>query len=282
MHIDMAHIGYFRLLQTSVALVYSSLEVARAFQQVLGGFGTTRDTSAQTYTIDHRPQTNDYIVYAQNDVIAKYTSLDHLITGLEWILINKAIADSSTPILHAAAVTLGPHTLLLPGQSGAGKTTLALALILNDWQLLSDELVPINPSSGTIGSFHRVLCLKNKTVDHLKTIDAHNILHDTVFPINDVSVVSPCHFARASSDKDYPITHIVFPHYAQGESPHLRLMEKSEALVKLTACISNRGQLTQRNFDAIAKNIRQIPCHELQSGNLEQTLETLQALCLRQ
>lgn len=46
--------------------------------------------------------------------------------------------------LHLTAVTDGREALLLAGESGRGKTTLALALLARGWRLLAEDLAPID------------------------------------------------------------------------------------------------------------------------------------------
>ncbi|MDQ4123968.1 MAG: hypothetical protein M3134_00005, partial [Actinomycetota bacterium] len=46
--------------------------------------------------------------------------------------------------LHAAAVARGGELVLLAGESGAGKTTLTLALLDAGWTYLSDDLAPVS------------------------------------------------------------------------------------------------------------------------------------------
>jgi len=87
---------------------------------VLAGFeASPTDPSLSLYICQVR-QTGGYFVHDQTDLIGNYPSLNELVTGLEWYLIDEAVARATTPIVHAAALTSDTHTLLLPGKSGAG------------------------------------------------------------------------------------------------------------------------------------------------------------------
>lgn len=59
-------------------------------------------------------------------------------------------------ILHAAAIDVGGRALVLAGSSGAGKTTLALALLAEGFRLLTEEIVWIGPD-GTVRGVPRAL-----------------------------------------------------------------------------------------------------------------------------
>lgn len=62
--------------------------------------------------------------------------------------------------LHAAAVARGGVAMLLVGPSGAGKTSLALALRESGWRLLSDDVAPIEVGTAAILPFPLPLGVK--------------------------------------------------------------------------------------------------------------------------
>lgn len=49
-------------------------------------------------------------------------------------------------VLHASAVALDGHAVALLGPSGAGKTSVALALCCRQWQFLADDVVALEPA----------------------------------------------------------------------------------------------------------------------------------------
>lgn len=50
--------------------------------------------------------------------------------------------------LHAGAVAWGERAMLLPGARGRGKSTVVTGLCVRGWTYLSDDVVPLNPSSS--------------------------------------------------------------------------------------------------------------------------------------
>ena len=67
--------------------------------------------------------------------------------------------------LHGAVLATAKQGILLTGSSGAGKSSLALALSApadTPWQLLSDELAPLNPVDQLVYPYWRAIGLKQK------------------------------------------------------------------------------------------------------------------------
>lgn len=63
--------------------------------------------------------------------------------------------------LHAAAVAHGDELVLLAGESGAGKTTLTLALLDAGWTYLSDDLAPVSRDTALVHPFPKPLGVKD-------------------------------------------------------------------------------------------------------------------------
>jgi hypothetical protein len=66
----------------------------------------------------------------------------------EWLVGNIAVhrtisVQPNTVVLHAGAVAIGNHGLLLVGGKGTGKTTLTLALAARGHACLGDEMAPV-------------------------------------------------------------------------------------------------------------------------------------------
>ncbi len=70
---------------------------------------------------------------------------------VEWGLFAAAVYDAPLPLcLHAGAVARDGGVLLLPAESGAGKTTLTLALAARGWLPLTDDLCPLDERDGAM------------------------------------------------------------------------------------------------------------------------------------
>jgi hypothetical protein len=79
-----------------------------------------------------------------------------LVCYLEWLAMSYATrATKQYVMLHGGAVTKGLTTVLLAGDSGAGKTTITTGLIQRGWSPLTDDTALISPRSLAITPFPR-------------------------------------------------------------------------------------------------------------------------------
>lgn len=82
----------------------------------------------------------------------------------EWFF-EKALARADACLhIHAAAVAREGRAILLIGDSHAGKSTLALHLLLRGWRFLTDETVLVDPASLSLRPFPRNLVVREDTV----------------------------------------------------------------------------------------------------------------------
>jgi ABC-type thiamine transport system ATPase subunit len=69
-------------------------------------------------------------------------------------------------MLHAAVLEKNGRAVVLPGDPGAGKSTLTAALMLDGWRLLSDEITLINRRRWTARTgLARPVSLKNASIN---------------------------------------------------------------------------------------------------------------------
>ena len=83
-----------------------------------------------------------------------------------WIrnaLFRRALEDAKgLSAIHASAVERDGVAVLLAGNSGVGKTTLALEMLRSGWKVVADDLVPIR-HDGTITPFFKPLSVKDSS-----------------------------------------------------------------------------------------------------------------------
>lgn len=62
--------------------------------------------------------------------------------------------------VHGAALSMAERCVIISGESGSGKSSLAWCLSHSGFEYLSDELAPIDPSTLAVEPYPHALCLK--------------------------------------------------------------------------------------------------------------------------
>ena len=75
-----------------------------------------------------------------------------------------ALGERRYLLLHAAAVERDGRAVVMSGLSGAGKSTLAALLGAAGWRFLGDEFVLLDPDTGLVHPFPRLVSLKNESI----------------------------------------------------------------------------------------------------------------------
>jgi hypothetical protein len=93
-------------------------------------------------------------------------ALDELASALECVLVSEAVNGTAHLVaLHAAMLGRDGRAVLLSGASGAGKTTLACALLHAGWSYGSDELVLLQRGSAALQPLNIPPCVKQEAVE---------------------------------------------------------------------------------------------------------------------
>src|SRR3546814_18475099 len=78
--------------------------------------------------------------------------------------LQMALGQRRYLLLHASAVERDGRALLMTGMSGAGKSTLAALLGSRGWRLMGDEFALVDPGTGIVHAFPRLVSLKNAAI----------------------------------------------------------------------------------------------------------------------
>jgi hypothetical protein len=82
---------------------------------------------------------------------AAYSSLGAALRALEYAICSRVLAyRSDLIVLHGATLLRSGLLTLVLGRSGAGKTTLAIALTTHGFRLLSDDIALLDPASNQL------------------------------------------------------------------------------------------------------------------------------------
>lgn len=177
--------------------------------------------------------------------------------------LQMALGQRRYLLLHASAVEKDGRALLMTGESGAGKSTLAALLMARGWRLMGDEFALLDPATGMLHGFPRLISLKNEAIGVMEAAlpDARwgPLLKGT--PKGDIRHLVPDARAIAAMDAPARPALILFP--AFGHQVAERAVERSECFVRLTQASTNYVALGEAGFDALTGLVRGVPARAI-------------------
>jgi len=152
--------------------------------------------------------------------------------------------------VHAAVVVHAGRAIVLPGLSRAGKSTLALALVLEGARYLSDELLCYT-RSGRAQPLPRALKIRDECVDAFPELAGRFVGtgEGRFLPFEALP--------RDVLADPAPVGTIVVPHWDPRASDVPRSLSRGEALLALTASSLNFGAHREVSLDWLADLVSQ-------------------------
>lgn len=197
--------------------------------------------------------------------------------GMNWCIATRA---HHYLLLHAAVLERNGLAVILPGEPGAGKSTLTAALMLSGWRLLSDEMTMIDRDDGLIVPLARPVSLKNRSIDIIRGFDRQAIFGDVAHDTHKgtVSHLRPsAESVRRMAEKARP-AHIVFPRWEQDAPTELRPRAKADAFMHAASHAFNYSLLGRLGFELNAALIDACACWDFRYSSLEEALRTFEDL----
>lgn len=192
--------------------------------------------------------------------------------------LQMALAQRRYLLLHASAVERDGRALLMTGESGAGKSTLAALLMTRGWRLMGDEFALLDPASGQVHAFPRLISLKNQAIGVMERAAPHGwfgpLLPGT--PKGDIRHLVPDAAAIAAMDRPAIPALLLFPTFGQAEA--VRPVEPAETFVRLTQASTNYVAMGERGFEALTGLVGRIPVRAIDYPDTDTALALVQAL----
>lgn len=186
--------------------------------------------------------------------------------GLNWCAANWLSTDI---VIHAAVVEKDGKALVLPGDPGAGKSTLCAELCFSGWRLLSDELTVISAETLLVRPLPRPISLKERSITIVQ--ERFPGIPMTI-PVSDtrkgaIAYAQPPRTALEDRGQRVPVGMVVFPEFkhqgALADTPRPR----HESLVALMEHTFNVALIGTAGFNALARICAQARCHRLTYGD---------------
>jgi HprK-related kinase A len=192
--------------------------------------------------------------------------------------LQMALGQRRYLLLHASVVERDGRALMMTGISGAGKSTLAALLGARGWRLMGDEFALVDPETGSIHAFPRLVSLKNEAIAVIEAGVPEGrfgpLLAGT--PKGDIRHLVPDATALAAMDRPATPALILFPRF--GFESAERGMLPSEVFVRLTQASTNYVALGQRGFDALTRIVKTVPAQAIDYPDTESAIAQVEAL----
>lgn len=226
----------------------------------------------------YRPQCN---FWHDGQAPFKPLPLDHVFPLLEWGM-NWCIAGHAQHylMLHAAVLERHGKAVILPGDPGAGKSTLTAALALSGWRLLSDEITLIDRDDGLITPLARPVSLKNQSIEVIRAAFPDAVLGDSARDTHKGTVahLKPPRDSVARMDEKARAAHIVFPRWRAEAAPRLTRHSKADAFIHAATHGFNYSLLGRLGFDLNAALIDACECWDFEYFRLDDALAAFEGL----
>ncbi|MGZ4753983.1 MAG: hypothetical protein ACXWA9_03710 [Acidimicrobiia bacterium] len=185
---------------------------------------------------------------------------------------NRQAIESSTDfvLVHASAAVFDGMAMVLPGPMGAGKSTLAAALVREGLGYLTDEVVALDPATGLIRPYPKYLSLGGALADLVPQPPASIRAF-----LGDQHLVAPEAIRPGSIAAAAPPRLVVAPRYEPGAGTTLDRLTPAAALSILAQHAFHIERDAQRTLDVLGTVVDHSQCFQLVSGDVAGATATL-------
>ena len=171
--------------------------------------------------------------------------------------------------LHAAVAEHCGRAVIIAGGPDSGKTSLACALALAGWSVMSDEVALLKPFSSIVASFPRAMLVKAGTVrrlPELRTIEPMRVaLREGEVPVRYVSPAAFGHPPKSAAR----VRTVLFPNWSRTGA--LSPIGQREALERLLSASLNTARHPKVSLDTCVRLVSTVRLFRLQVRNLRES-----------
>lgn len=253
--------------------------VARDLRRIFGRMDHSDASRRHVVRVIANPSTADYSISFNFDTASSFERLSQpdLAYILSDTIVRGLIYDMDDAVaLHAGSVRLGESGILIPGVTGAGKSSLVAWLLNQGFEYLSDEIVGVVGDAPHLIGLCRALIAKRIAADRILEFPAFRNMD--VIPGRDRSMFPPEALSVQLSAAPVACNLIVFPDFQNGAEIQISTMSPAETGLALFKSNLNARNLADGGFHAVTKLAKAAPAVRLKYGQFEQLGGTLDRL----
>ena len=262
----------------ALALEYSGAATTRLVEFLFQHLPKEEEGAARlTYRLHGPPAETQFRIFREEFLL--YTGQSEA-TAAESLLGDMchhlAVQSRDGLLFHAAGLAWDDCGIILPGTTGAGKSTLAAWLTAKGFNYLTDELVYIPWQTTKIQGFPRPLNLKlpwrtalgshfnaaKQPSGALTTPQADLILPTLLNPTNQISEPS--------------LDLIIFPNFQPAQKFSLKSLSKAQAGLILMQHLVNARNLSGHGFSEVIRLVKTVPAYQLTYPNFDKINDRLE------
>lgn len=193
---------------------------------------------------------------------------------IEWSIIDTALERMEGYYqIHGGAVVKNNMGLILPAAPGSGKTTLTVALTMNSFQCLSDDIVLIDADSLRLNPFSRNIFI---TEEKKGVFDRYGI--NLPLRKSEWMEYGGWDFIFHPEAIQTTVDFIIFPKYNPAQKTELKRISKGKAIFEIIKESFNIHKFRDRGVDIVHRLVENSECFQLTVNDLNEAVKIISDL----
>jgi len=192
------------------------------------------------------------------------------IETIQWHLNQTLVAQATTTMtgLHAAAAAHDGRLIVLPAESGSGKSTTVAGLVRAGWQYITDEACLIDPQTLVVQPYPKPIGLERGSWRLFPEVTRFLEPHGTW-------LVPATSLGTAGVGEGSVPAAVVTPRYEPGGTTRLHRLSPGELVMELAQSTFSFNEDGGRHLRVLARLARTVPGYVLTIADLDEAVELL-------
>ncbi len=241
--------------------------------------GSKNEEPWTTLRLEHHGVGQGFWLWQDDKLLFKEDSFETMANSLmSQVCFTLAYESKAGLLFHSAAVRSEEKGIILPGKTGAGKSTLTAWLIRHGFGYLSDEMVFVISGKNQFRGFSRPLTIKSSAWYLLDQLLTDKRLANGILQSESLDMISPKQFGAQVIKDLSPVDLIIFPHFEAGQEVQLAHLSKADAAFELMKCLANARNLKDHGLSEAVRLARTTPAYSLGYGDSAQAGRAIRQL----